>query len=67
MASSRAFFSTHSRRAFGVAAAAIGVPSALPLVVDALAECRGLGETPAEIARATTQNALEFFGLDPWY
>jgi NADH:ubiquinone reductase (non-electrogenic) len=32
MASSRAFFSSHSRRAFGVAAAAIGVPAALPLV-----------------------------------
>ena len=33
MASSRAFFFSHSRRAFGVAAAAIGVPAALPLVL----------------------------------
>tara|TARA_B110000977_G_scaffold191567_1_gene263871 strand:+ start:47527 stop:49248 length:1722 start_codon:yes stop_codon:yes gene_type:complete len=32
MASARAFFSSQSRRAFGVAAVAIGVPAALPLI-----------------------------------
>ena len=45
MASSRAFFSTHSRRAFGVAAAAIGVPAALPLVAPS---SWALSEPPAD-------------------